>query len=55
MGCVFKEQMTDRVQNCLKSQLSIELVPVLANMMHIFQPLNLTVNRAAKKDLFKRD
>ena len=44
---VFKGQMTDRVQNRLKS-LSLELVPVPANMTHFFQPLDLTVNRAAK-------
>ena len=45
---VFKGQMTDRVQNRLKS-LSIELVPVPANMTHFFQPLDLTVNREFNK------
>ena len=40
--------MTDTVKDKLKS-LSIELVPVPANITHFFQPLDLTVNEAAKK------
>ena len=44
---VFKGQMTNTVRKKLES-LSIELVPVPANMTHFFQPLDLTVNRAAK-------
>ena len=39
----FKGQMTDKVKSLL-STLSIELVPVPANMTHFFQPLDLTVN-----------
>ena len=45
---VFKGQMTDAVKSKLTS-LSIELVAVPANMTHFFQPLDLTVNGAAKK------
>ena len=45
---VFKGQMTDTVKSKLTS-LSIELVAVPANMTHLFQPLDLTVNGAAKK------
>ena len=44
---VFKGQVTDKVLKKLDS-LNIEYVPVPANMTHFFQPLNLTVNRAAK-------
>ena len=44
---VFKGQMTDAVKEKLES-LFIALVPVPANMTHFFQPLDLTVNRAAK-------
>ena len=46
MGCV-NGQMTGTVKTKLTS-LSIELVAVPANMTHFFQPLDLTVNRAAK-------
>ena len=49
---VFKGQMTDKVKNEL-AWLSIELVPVPANMTHFFQPLDLTVNRAAKNFIKK--
>ena len=45
---VFKGQMTDTVKSKLAS-LSIKLVAVPANMTHFFQPLDLTVNGAAKK------
>ena len=45
---VFKGQMTDAVKSKLTS-LSIDLVAVPANMTHFFQPLDLTVNGAAKK------
>ena len=45
---VFKGQMTDTVKSKLTS-LSIELVAVPANMTHFFQPLDFTVNGAAKK------
>ena len=45
---VFKGQMTDAVKSKLTS-LSIELIAVPANMTHFFQPLDLTVNGAAKK------
>ena len=48
---VFKGQMTDKVKEELR-RLSIELVPVPANMTHFFQPLDLTVNRAAKNFYF---
>ena len=44
--------MTDRVKSKLKS-LSIDLVAVPANMTHFFQPLDLTVNGAAKKLTWK--
>lgn len=44
---VFKGQMTNNVKSKLQSS-SIDLVPVPANMTHFFQPLDLTVNRAAK-------
>ena len=33
---------------CKLQSSSIDLVPVPANMTHFFQPLDLTVNRAAK-------
>ena len=49
---VFKGQMTEAVKNNLAS-LNIELVPVPANLNHLFQPLDLTVNRAAKKFIKK--
>ena len=39
--------MTDQVKTQL-NMLSIELVPVPANMTHFVQPLDLMVNRAAK-------
>lgn len=45
---VFKGQMTDAVKSKLTS-LAIDLVAVPANMTHFFQPLDLTVNGAAKK------
>ena len=44
----FRAQMTDVVKSKLDS-LSIESVTVPANMTHFFQPLDLTVNGAAKK------
>ena len=44
----FNGQMTDVVKQKLDS-LSIEMVQVPANMTHFFQPLDLTVNRAAKQ------
>ena len=44
----FKGQLTDGVKKKLQS-LSIEMVQVPANMTHFFQPLDLTVNRVAKK------
>ena len=49
---VFKGQMTEAVKNNLAS-LNIELVPVPANLTHLFQPLDLTVNGAAKKFIKK--
>ena len=45
---MFKGQMTPTVKRELQS-LNIELVPVPANMMHFFQPLDPTVNGSAKK------
>ena len=39
--------MTDAVKNKLESLL-VEQVAVPANMTHLFQPLDLTVNRVAK-------
>ena len=45
---VFKGQMTDKVKDKLKS-LNSESVSVPAYMTHFFQPLDLTVNGAAKK------
>ena len=45
---VFRGQMTEAVKAKLLS-MSIELVAVPANMTHFFQPLDLTVNGAAKK------
>jgi hypothetical protein len=39
--------MTDKVMEKLHS-LNCEFVPVPANMTHIFQPLDLTVNGSAK-------
>ena len=44
----FKAQATETVLSTLES-LNILCVPVPANMTHIFQPLDLTVNGAAKK------
>ncbi len=44
---MFKGQMTDMVKQKLES-LNMLLVPVPANMTHFFQPLDLTVNGAAK-------
>ncbi len=44
---VFKGQMTDAVMQKLSS-LNCEFVPVPPNMTHFFQPLDLTVNGAAK-------
>ena len=44
--------MTGKVKDELK-RLCIELVPVPANMTHFFQPLDLTVNRAAKNFIKK--
>ena len=51
---VFKGQKTEKVLSKLAS-LSIVVVSVPANMIHFFQPLNLTVNGEAKclmKDKF---
>ena len=44
---IFKGQMTAVVKQKLEL-LNILLVPVPANMTHFFQPLELTVNGAAK-------
>ena len=44
--------MTEKVLDKLKT-LNFELVPVPANMTHLFQPLDLTVNGAAKKYMRK--
>ena len=49
---VFRRQMTQPVWDLLKEN-DILLVRVPANMTHIFQPLDLTVNRSAKS-FFKR-
>ena len=45
---VFKGQKTEKVLSKLTSKI-IEVVNVPANMTHFFQPLDLTVNRDAKK------
>ena len=45
---VFKGQKTEKVLSKLTSK-NIEVVNVPANMTHFFQPLDLTVNRDAKK------
>lgn len=50
---VFKGQVTDKVKQMLTS-LHIELVTVPANMTHFFQPLDLTVNGAAKHFMKKQ-
>lgn len=52
IGDVFKGQMTDTVKEKLKS-LHIELFPVLPNMTHFFQPLDVTVNGSATESVFK--
>ena len=44
---IFRVQMTQPVLDLLKES-DILLVRVPANMKHIFQPLDLTVNRSAK-------
>ena len=49
---VFKGQMTATVLEKLES-LHIQLVAVPANMTHVFQPLDLTVNGSAKKYMRK--
>lgn len=49
---VFKGQMTDTIMEKLYS-LNCEFVPVPANMTHFFQPLDLTVNEAAKNYMRK--
>ena len=49
---VFRRQMTNEVISLLKEN-NIILIRVPANMTHIFQPLDLTVNQWAKK--FMRD
>ena len=49
---VFRGQTTDKVLNLLKDN-NILVTKVPANMTHIFQPLDLTVNKAAKD--FTRD
>ena len=50
---VFKGQMTDKVMEKLHS-LNCEFVPVPANMTHIFQPLDLTVNGSSKNFMKKQ-
>ena len=45
---VFRGQMTNEVISLLKEN-NIILIRVPANMTHIFQPLDLTVNQWAKK------
>ena len=45
---MFKAQATQAVKDKLAA-LNIEVAPVPANMTHFFQPLDLTVNGAAKK------
>lgn len=45
---VFKGQKTAKVLSKLAA-MNIEVVSVPANMTHFFQPLDLTVNREAKK------
>ena len=50
---VFKGQMTQKIKDRLES-LNLELVPVPANMTHLFQPLDLTVNGCAKKFMRNR-
>ena len=50
---VFRGQMTEKVKEKLQS-LNFELVPVPANMTHLFQPLDLTVNGSAKKFMSKQ-
>ncbi len=47
---VFRGQMTEKVKDKLAAIHAV-LVPVPANMTHIFQPLDLTVNGSAKKFL----
>ena len=49
---VFRGQMTDKVKEQL-DELNIECVYVPANMMHFFQPLDLTVNGCAKQRMRK--
>ena len=49
---VFRGQMTEPVTHALEEN-SIMLVKVTPNMTHIYQPLDLTVNRSAKA-FFKR-
>ena len=50
---VFKGQVTEKVLDKLES-LDCEFVTVPANMMHFFQPLDLTVNRSAKQFMQKQ-
>ena len=45
---VFKGQKTEKVLSKLTSK-NIEVINVPANMTHFFQPLDLTVDRDAKK------
>lgn len=47
---VFRGQMTEKVKDKLAAIHAV-LVPVPANMTHIFQPLDITVNGSAKKFL----
>lgn len=49
---VFKGQWTDGVKKIIEES-NGKVVPVPANMTHIFQPLDLTVNRASKAFLRK--
>lgn len=50
---VFKGQMTDAVMEKLHSS-NCEFVAVPANMTHIFQPLDLTVNGSSKNFMKKQ-
>ena len=47
---VFKGQWTDRVKKIVEES-NGKMVPIAANMTHIFQRLDLTVNRSCKSFL----
>ena len=49
---IFKGQMTPAIKAELETK-GIELVPVPSNMMHFFQPLDLTVDESVKKFMRK--